>query len=219
MRRSWPIASIALAISVSGCTSFKSTMLNRLDDNSFVGNSNGMSFRNNATRPFKGVPVTLQVPSHLDVFIDEVVYLTHNGDQLDAVNTGRLLNVRTQIVKTKKVVFVDFKRPGSGTLELDTKFSDQQYFTSIDSKLTDTTIKDSAALVAQAASMFSGTKASAGDQATPPKYFKQSRVVAYKRFDINEPDYEQQLEAFVETHLNQCDSCEQSPLYDSNPTK
>ena len=123
---------------------------------------------------------------------------------------------------------VDYKRPGSGTLGTSTNFTDQQYFSDITSNVKDTTITDSANLLATAlqlstkkagtdAALISSIAAPADSGGTPTpnqSFIKQSRVVAYRRFDINAPDYEQQVEAFVEAHLNQCDRCNESPSYD-----
>ena len=41
--------------------------------------------------------------------------------------------------------------------------------------------------------------------------FTRERVVAYKIFDINGVDFEQQLERFVCTHLNACHNCQSNP--------
>lgn len=228
------IMALGWILSLVGCQSFSSTMLNRLGDNSFIGNSNGYADCANGARPFKGIPITLQVPSHLDVFIDEVYYLqgetktcgegedqtisytTINEPLSDDSSRTRILNVRTKLIKTKKVFTVDYKRPGSGSLNSNTTFSDEQYFKSITNSLTDTTITDSAALLD---TVLKGVSTdAAGPTAEQMEAFKDvvrdTRVVAYKRFDINEPDFEMQVEAFVNQHLNNCDRCGQSPTYD-----
>ncbi|MSR57640.1 MAG: hypothetical protein EXS05_08205 [Planctomycetaceae bacterium] len=130
----WCAAVACLTCLVGGCTSFSTTMLNRLDDNSFVGNSNGEPHRNESARAYKGIPITLQVPSHVDVYIEETYFLqeaegsTTDRTILEEAPVGRLFGVRAEIIKSKKVFLVDFKRPGSGTLDLDASFSDQQYF-------------------------------------------------------------------------------------------
>jgi hypothetical protein len=212
-------------------------MLNRLGDNSFIGNSNGYANAADGARPFKGIPITLQVPSHLDVFIDEVYYLqgtvliegegedakasfsTIDEPLLDAeahTPYTRILNVRTKLIKTKKVFTVDYKRPGSGSLNSNTTFSDEQYFKSITNSITDTTITDSALLLDSALKGVStANKGPTQEQlAEFGDLLRDTRVVAYKRFDINEPDFELQVEEFVNTHLNSCDRCNQSPTYD-----
>ncbi len=206
-----------------GCQSFSSTMLNRLGDNSFVGNSNGYGKAGSQARPFKGIPITLQVPSHLDVYIDEVYYLQDGGDKAQIVEPladTRILKVRTELIKTKKVFTVDYKRPGSGTLNSNTQLSDEQYFKSISNSIIDTTITDSAALLN---TVLTGRSTSAdgpttAQQSLMSNLVRDTRVVAYKRFDINDPDFEYQVEAFVNQNLNDCDQCGQSPTYDQMTT-
>jgi hypothetical protein len=214
----WKCLGLTLVVSAVGCTSLSSTMLNRLDDNSFVGNSNGDACSRGRTRPFKGVPITLQVPSHVDVSIDETYYLANDATTgtLTELPIGRILNVRTEVIKTKKVFIVDFKRPASGTLNLDAKFNDDQYLKSITSHLEDTTIKDSAALLGTVLKFATGKQTSGTQGPAPsPNFSRQTRTVAYRRFDINEPDFEGQVDAFVSRHLNNCnESCEQVPTYD-----
>jgi hypothetical protein len=223
-------------------------MLNRLSDNSFAGNSNGTTDGKSGARPFKGIPITLRVPSHLDVYIEEVYYMKDDGDDKAALSdslTGtRILNVRTDLIRTKKVFTVDYKRPASGTLNLETEFSDEQYFQSISRALQDTTIVDSANLVntalggtsdpAQSAGTLPGvvppTVPGSGPQTERPatvpsgptaaqaamltEHVRDTRIVAFQRFDINDPDYEFQVDRFVSQHLNNCDQCGRSPTYD-----
>ncbi len=211
---------IGCLISLTGCRSFSSTMLNRLGDNSFVGNSNGYAKSNNGARPFKGIPITLQVPSHLDVYIDEVFYLQDDGSDVASISEPlddtRILNVRTELIKTKKVFTVDYKRPGSGTLNSNTTFSDEQYFKTISNTITDTTITDSAALLNTVLKGVSTSATGPTDKQAMEltDVVRDTRVVAFKRFDINDPDFELQVEEFVNQHLNNCDRCGQSPSYD-----
>lgn len=234
-----------------GCQSFSSTMLNRLGDNAFVGNSNGTADGNSAARPFRGIPVTLRVPSHLDVYIEELCYMKDDGDDKAALSgslTGtRILNVRTEVVSTKKVFTVEYKRPASGTLNLETNFSDEQYFRNISRALQDTTIVDSANLMnttfggtsdparssGRLPALVPPTVPGAGPQTEQPaavpsgptaaqatvltNHVRDTRIVAFQRFDINDPDYEFQVDRFVSRHLNNCDRCGRcgrSPTYD-----
>lgn len=210
-----------------GCQSFSSTMLNRFDNNSFRGNSNGMTKLFNKTRPYKGVPITLEVPSHLDVYIDETYYMTLDENNLEAVELlpeTRILDVRTDVIKTAKVFTVDFKRPGSGTLDLNLTFNDKQYFDEIKSKIEDTTIKDTAALIGQVIGSVKAPKTSAGPSEDDKTFMEQqniirdTRVVAYQRFDINAVDFECQVQEFINTHLNGCNQCARPPSYDT-PTQ
>ncbi len=47
------------------------------------------------------------------------------------------------------------------------------------------------------------------------KHIRDTRVVAFKRFDINESDFEYQVDAFIAQHLNNCDFCGTTPRYDA----
>ncbi len=196
----------ATLLFLSGCASFSSSVLSRLDDNSFIGNSNGEPNIFCGIRPYKGVPITLAVTTHLDVFIEETYFMQPTPDPtgvrqiLDNVCLNRpLRNVRAEPVKTKKVFLVDLKRPASGSLNATMSLNDQQYFDTITGTITDNTIKDSTALLATIITKLpTGKPAAAGEF----EYLKRTRVVAYKQFDINALDFEIQLDAFVSQHLN-----------------
>lgn len=62
------------------------------------------------------------------------------------------------------------------------------------------------------------------DQALNPKVgtevknlFPQRRVVAYKRFDLDDPCFEENIRAFVDLHLNACGQCELNDQYQTPP--
>ncbi len=44
-------------------------------------------------------------------------------------------------------------------------------------------------------------------QTLQPKYMPQRRVVAYKRFDLNDPCFEKLVQEFIDQHLNSCNEC------------
>lgn len=222
MPRTRLILAYSIILALTGCQTFSSTMLNRLGDNSFIGNSNGYANGTSQARPFKGIPITLKVPSHLDVYVEEVFYLQDPGDGgsiRETLDDTRMLQVRTDLIRTKKVFTVDYKRPGSGTLNSTTNFSDDQYFKKIDNSIDDTTITDSAALLNTALKGVTGISTAADGPTTDQtgllsNLLRDKRVVAYKRFDINDPDFELQVEMFVNQHLNNCDHCGSQPSYD-----
>lgn len=192
-----------------GCSSFSSTSLLRMDDNSFVGNSDGCPKLGGETRPFKGVPVTLSLPTHLDIYIEETYYLGGKAGAvvLEEAPIGQIRNVRTEVIRTKKVFVTDFKRPGAGSLNMTQTFGDDQYWNSIQSTINDQTIAESTKLLAAVLKAIpAGAKsAGAGDGETKPTYHKMTRVVAYQRFDINDPEFEQLVEVFVNSQLAYCD--------------
>lgn len=199
---------LPLVVSV-GCSSFSSTALSRMDDNTFVGNSNGNPKYGGETRPFKGVPVTLSLPTHLDVYIDEEYYLggDPNVNVLTEASIGQIRNVRTEVIRTKKVFITDFKRPAAGSLNLTQTFNDDQYWKGIQSTIDDQTIAESTKLLAAVLKAIpaSAKPVSAAKPTINPTYHKMTRVVAYQRFDINDPCFEQLVEEFVNSHLVYCD--------------
>lgn len=168
------------------------------------------------------MPVKLKVQTHLDVFIKEKYALCLVGGskvnqwhekQLGSTEESpiRLLYVEATKVMGEQVVITDFKRPASGTVDLTLDFNDDQYFKKIDSTITDNTITDSAALLT---TILSGTGiisaksfADQTDTIDTPEIKWQERTIAYQRFDINSPDFEQQVEEFANHHLNNCNNC------------
>ena len=228
-----PILFTAL-LGLSGCASFSTTPMTRQADNSISGDSNGIHRWFCRTRPYRGVPVKIRVKTHLDVFIKEKYAICRVGG--DKVNRWeekslgtpeqplRLLFVDSKPIDSEQIVITDFKRPASGSIDLKLDFTDEQYFKNVESKVVDTTITDSAALLT---TILSGTgiipaksRLGIAENVDTPDFKWQERTVAYQRFDINAPDFEQQVEAFVNHHLNNCNSCGQfnSPSFDPNGT-
>ena len=119
----------ALAI-IAGCNSISSTMLTRLETDDFVGNSNGNHKRHCQTRPYKGVPITLRVPTHVDVAIEEKVrFSLDTAEQqvyrLESDPTHRHLSVYPSLIYTDKVFTVDVKRPAAGTADYTMQFGSE----------------------------------------------------------------------------------------------
>jgi hypothetical protein len=120
----------------TGCRSISSTPISRFDNNALAGNSNGQPRWFCNARPHKGVPVKLKVTTHCDVFIKER-YCVELKDANAASATNKkprlqleeplaaspLTFVESIPVQTDQVVLVDFKRPGSGSLNLDATFT------------------------------------------------------------------------------------------------
>jgi len=187
-----------------------------------MGDSNGKTRLFSRARPYKGTPVKVKVQSHVDVFVDETYLLKRVGAKWsEHPLPNRFYSVRTAPVVSEQIVMVDFKRPASGTLKLGVEFNDQQYFKSIDSKIVDTTLKDTAELIGQAVktinprdvkNLTEGNRKSTAEI----EFVEMTRTVAYQRFDINAQDYEAQLELFMSEHLNNCNSCGSNPSYDAS---
>jgi hypothetical protein len=220
----WAGLVIGIGCALGGCTSFTSTALKRFDDNSYSGQSNGDHELHGSARPFKGIPITLKVPTHLDVYVDETYFVKLEKDRATEILNGRmrLLKIRTKVIRSDKVFTVDFKRPASGYLDLDMSFDeDEQYFKKIVSKLQDDTISDTADLIATSINSIAALQASKNQ--LPPTIEEElaiagierdTRVVAFRRFDLNSASFEQDLECFVNEHLNACHRCGTPPDYD-----
>ena len=209
-------STVAIAVlTASGCTSFSTTPITRHDSNAVSADSNGDPRWFCRSRPYKGIPIKVKVITHTDVFIDEDFMLT-KGEKYESWKEEKLehkfLSVRAEPVTTDQIVISDFKRPASGIIDLTVDFNDG-YLSKIDSKVTDTTITDSAQLLATIISKSGvplGGKALRSTQRTAWK----KRTVAYQRFDISAPDYEEQLDAFISHHMNNCNQCSGYPTYD-----
>ncbi len=221
--RKKPLA-LALLAALTGCTSISSTMLNRTDSDFYVGNSNGHTKCDGRSRPFKGVPITVRVPTHLDVAIKESIIHakdTLTNDLYQLASSRRHMFVEASLVESDKVFTVDPKRPAAGTMGYTFLFGDKakagdpdnsQYFKSISYQIKDRTINEVNASLNTLLPLL-GRKSTTGKQAAAGEKISIIQeeivsVVAWKRFDLDAPDFEVQVECFVEQHLNSCDRCQ-----------
>lgn len=208
-RRALPLLFIAGLV---GCSTMKSTMLNRVDNDMFVGNSNGQPGIHCDPEPFDGMPITVKVPTHFDVAIQETYFLAvRNNNLVELSMRHRSFSVETKVVETEKLFTVDFPRPASGTLSYNLDLDpESQYFKEIKNEITDNTIKDVAAAIGKVApaiaKLTSAGKADISDD-LKKHLIMDSRTIAWKRFDLDAIDFEEQVHCFVETHLNQCHTC------------
>ncbi len=193
------IVCAVLACVLAGCATTRSTPMNRTTDDKLTKDMHPSP---------RGIPITIKVPSHVDVYIyEKYFYQALPEDQpttLRQVTMSRpTLWVDVQPIETEKVVTVDWKRPLSGTLAYGTTLGSDQYFDSINSKITDTTIKD----VTAAIKAIAATPTAAGKVQGVTNLYEDDRVVAFKRFDLNECDVESHILEFVHHHLNGCNNC------------
>jgi hypothetical protein len=187
------------------------------------GDSNGQSrWFHTKSRPYRGIPVKIKVRTHVDVYVKEKYALARVGgpksNQWEEKSLFsheqplRLLFVETKEIKSDQVVITDFKRPASGTIGLTMDFDDQNYFKNVGSTVNDSTITDSTALlttVLTGTGIFKSSLAGERNETVDTgSLLWKERVVAYQRFDINAADFEQQMEDFLNCHLNDCNQCE-----------
>lgn len=204
----------------SGCTSMSSTFMQRQEDDQLLGISNGKSGTHNHARPFKGIPVKLKVPSHIDISIEETLLVTDTNNSLKVQQLGsgtRQLNVAKSVVYSDKVFTVDLKRPAAGTVDYELQFDKQaQYFKEINYKNVDETIKDITTVISSLTpiSKPKGTPVGAGGADSQARLKETEsvvkeihRTIAWKRFDLQDPMLEDQIASFVSVHLQEDQNC------------
>jgi len=179
-----------LLIAQIGCSSMNSTMLTRDESNQFWTRKGAL----------KGVPITLKVPTHVQLTVFERHFLVY--DEFGRVSRLTLPYVvrdfSQEFIYSDKIFTVDFKRPAAGTYNLDLDLTEDQYIQKFQYDVTDQTIEKVTSLVQQLVP--GGFEAvSALDT-----YYKEIQsVVAVGMFEIDAPDFEEQMSAFVNCHLNQ----------------
>jgi len=203
LKKALPVVLIATAW---GCTSTTSTLLNRTDSNHVVGNSNGYTRAAGQSRPFKGVPITVRLPTHLDVTIKEsdLYKAADPPEHLTRIPNGTSRSVETALVETDKVFTVDPKRPAAGNLTQTLDFGtgeNSQYFQQIKYKIEDETIKDINAALNTLLPKLPTVPGKRVSAKLPEGVQEMSRVVAWRRFDIDDPNFERNVITFVETYL------------------
>lgn len=186
----------------SGCTTTRSTPVSR--------NGNGKLQKDLASSP-KGIPITIKVPTHLDVTIHETFYLENVASDIKEFADLREVQMRNRNLwvevtprETEKVFTVDWKRPLSGTLAYSATLGDDQYFDALGATSTDNSITDVTGLIGQVAQLAAPT----ANEIPDTDLLTDDRVVAHARFDIDDCDFEQQVLNFVQHHLNNCNDCQ-----------
>lgn len=213
------LLTLALLIGSSvGCKSTTSYFMQRFDDDKVTASPNGELGLHQESLPFRGIPVTLRVATHVDIKICESMYF--DSSNFDLIQTNhRNLHAEAEPVYSDKIFSVDPKKAAAGDTKYNFEFDseneeqrDRQYFKKITQKITDETIKDltgaldsilpllqppkaPTTVAAKAKSRFTGEKS--------PVIVKK-RTVAFQRFDINAVDFEDQVKTFVESHINKC---------------
>ncbi len=216
----WLTGVAALAV-MAGCSSARTNMLHRDESNTMWERE----------RHLHGVPITLSVPTHCKVYVTEKHFLIDKSETtvketkevkgpdntvtIPASSTTRTISgiermalpvvvrdVRHEIIFTDKIFTVDFIRPAAGTFNLDVDFNNQ-YFKKIQHDVVDETIDDVGNLISKIApkGVF-GVTASNPGEAVSAKLFPVESVVAVGIFEIDSPDFEQQVMAFVNCHVN-----------------
>ncbi|MGC3967425.1 MAG: hypothetical protein QM775_08670 [Pirellulales bacterium] len=198
MLRHWFIFGFALTVASAGCQGTSSTMLTRDESNTTWDKHTCLS----------GVPITLKVPTHVKVYIYETYFL----DTVDVGGVPRVQRIKLkypvrdyaqEFIYTEKIFTVDFKRPAAGMYNLKLEMTKDQYISKVQHDVTDKTIE-------QVSEMFQRL-APKGLVATPSALDStdiESQIGTIKSvsavgiFEIDAPDFEQQVTCFINHHLN-----------------
>lgn len=201
-----------MVVAASGCTSVKTTVLDRRE---------GGHLTKNPDLPLKGVPVMLRVPTHVDVTIEQVDYWYPDGKSF--VQVGAELpsrHVKAEIKHTEKMFLVDPKRVASGTgiygfsFDPDNGNAGRGYLKGVSYEAVDTTLKESAALISNIAKVVGSPTSAAEELASDSKVIATSRTIAFRKFDINSCSIEHDIREFVNDYLNDCHpDCCTDPQY------
>ncbi len=215
------VAALLLALS-SGCGSIKTTAYDRLDDDTLIANPD---------KHLNGVPVTLKVPTHLKLTVEEKTFWRVEGSELIPVSSCRATRkVAPEVQYTEKIFLVDPVRPGAGSNQYgfsfksndpkaDDKSSGSGQLSGLNYQITDETITESASLLAKSIGFVnafakptdSGGKTSAigtGNEGIPRlDVIQTTRVIAWSQFDINSEYFEENVMGFLNKYLNEksCD--------------
>ena len=209
MRLSYTILGL-LVIASLGCNSFSTTALDRRENDCLVVNPDC---------PMKGIPVTLRVPTHLELKVIETTYWEKQetpGQKATLVPLSTCRKTRTvehEACFTEKVFLVDPKRPVAGTQNFGFTFRSNEdsdgpdagkgKLSGVTYRVDDTTIEESANLISNALGLVSAFQTSSDPaRANTGTLISTDRIVAYGRFDINASDFEQKVSCFLDTNVN-----------------
>lgn len=198
------ICTLTLLPFVAGCTSFSATHIHR--------DENNLSWEKR--RALHGIPVTLKVPTHMrvDILDKHVLIASDIGVVKRSSPRVPLRKIETEFIETEKIFLVDIKRPAAGVLNTTVDLDpDSQYFTQIKEELTDETITQVGNLIAAIApgGLFG---APTSDDANKTSELGENvkvvtNIVASQVFEVEDPNFEISLMAFLDRHVNCCHSC------------
>jgi hypothetical protein len=139
--------------------------------------------------------------------------------------TPAQFHVESELQYTDKVFLVDFKRPAGGILDLTgASMDEEQYFSDVQAAVTERTLQD----VSTAINTLTGNttqKATPDPQKADAKPVSaktpeaesnqevsfQKSVIATKRFDISDCNWEREMQEFVSLHLGRPDLLQNAP--------
>ncbi len=193
----------ALLLSVSlcfapGCMSIESTLVTRDETNQTWEQHQCLN----------GIPITLKVPTHLKLYVFHKHYLEHVGNEIKPVNLGVVVrDFAHELMYTEKVFVVDFKRPAAGSANLRVDMTNDQYFDQIQHDITEETISQIAGLLGKIGPQgFAPQLAAIGEveseSGASTGRLELKSLVAVGIFEVDAPDFEQQVMTFINCHVN-----------------
>ena len=196
--RPWTAAFVlgCAAAVASGCHSVEATHVERVRD--------GCGW---LTTPLHGIPVTVRLPSHLEIKIIENRYydpvtqkfLSDNGQP---VATRHVLY---EVREKEEVFLVDPVRPAAGDAEAHATF-ENQFFKTLSGKVDDQTIKAVSSAIkditGEIAKLPGGKSTAAG--AADVSLVPIESLVAVREFDVYKSDLSAQVQEFLHMYLNDC---------------
>lgn len=193
---------------ITGCRSSTSTMFSRDEMN-----MGWCQFKK-----VDGFPITVKVPTHLKMY----VYETHYLEQDDVGNGVKkttyidlpvtIRDFAHEMVYSEKIVMVDFKRPAAGAFNLDVDLTDDQYIKKIQHDVTDQTLNEVNGILNTLGGPNSIFKLASKLDNNIPTITEIKSVVAVGMFEVDAPDFEQQVTDFLNCHINKShDAWRESP--------
>ena len=181
-----------------GCKSSSSTMFSRNEMN-----SSWCRFRKVA-----GIPITIKVPTHVKMYVYETHYLEQD-DAGNGVKKTAYINLPVTIrdfahemVYSEKIVMVDFKRPAAGAFNLEVDLTDDQYIKKIQHDVTDQTLNEINGILNTLGGQNSIFKLASKQDNNISSITEVKSVVAVGMFEIDSPDFEFQVQEFLDCHIN-----------------
>ena len=158
----------------------------------------------------RGIPVTVKVPTHLEVRVIERRYLAPGT--FEKFHTA--LIVEHEIREKDQVFTVDSVRPAAGNLTYSAKLDNansKQFFSKFDTKIEDKTIQDVANLVPKLPDVLANLKKASAVSLTTgtvpevsESVMRVDSLVAVKVFDVHAPDLSACVQAFLDQYVNAC---------------
>lgn len=216
------LALTLLSVGAMGCSSLHTTFFHRHEDDTLCKENDV---------PIHGVPVMVKVPTHLELRVDETIHLIkHPGKttvQVISPTGTSLRSVDAKLRVTEKMFVLDPKRPMSGTASYGFTFQSRPdgnsnaakaaaqgsaghgYLQGLKYKVDDQTLANVSTFLANIAPLLATPVARSEDAPADPLQgvYTTHRTIAFGLFDLASPGFEDEVNAFLEEHVNRCSPC------------